>query len=155
MPVRDKAVVRVAQQLTGIQDWDGRTGECKSMPTEDFYGVVEMVDSLFVRIAEMVDWNRVLLEAQGRHLTLEHDENRGYDDTPCGECVFEALLSRDQGGTQRGRWNYVGDASEREVAKPITRGSHTDPNYQEETVALAKAMMYDGKRWRGELDDGG
>jgi hypothetical protein len=41
-------------------------------------------------LIDSIDWNRVLLEAQSRHLTLDHS-----GDYTCGVCIAAALLVKE------------------------------------------------------------
>jgi hypothetical protein len=78
----------------GPQRWD-HTG-ITSMPEAEYRAHEKAADEEFDAIVNGIDWNRVLLEASGRHVTL-HDEN---DDPAmrdvCGECVRSALLTWDR-----------------------------------------------------------
>jgi hypothetical protein len=91
VPTRRKAAVFLTEIVVGEQVWDGTRGECRTMPTEEYDRVADAADELFTQLVRRVDWNRTMMEAQGRHLALDHDR---YWET-CGECVAEALLFDD------------------------------------------------------------
>ena len=90
MPEIDKMANRIMEMRHGPQVFDGRTSTCVTMP--DWYDRWEVVLKELKTTLRAVDWNRVLLQAQGRHLALGHDYG---DYEPCGECVMEALLIED------------------------------------------------------------
>jgi hypothetical protein len=102
MPVRDRLAGELWEQFTGVHVWDGRVGECKTMPTDDYYAARAAADALFVFLIDRIDWKRVFLDAMGRHGSLIdadiHPKTR--DDwmfpRACPDCVREALLTRDR-----------------------------------------------------------
>jgi hypothetical protein len=90
VPIRDRIAEDIAHDVVGRQVWNGLTGECSTMPTEAWERVKSAADLLFERIVSRVDWSRVLIEAQGRHLGLDHSGEL------CGPCLRDALLSKDR-----------------------------------------------------------
>jgi hypothetical protein len=102
MPVRRQVSREVAEQFAGIPVWNGLTGTCQTMPTADYDKTREAADCLFAYVVDLVDWNRILLEAAGRHATLEragqHPAQR-YPSTVdglCPGCLRGALLADDR-----------------------------------------------------------
>ncbi len=54
-------------------------------------------EELWDLIVDCMDWNRVLLEANTRHLTLDHGADESLYDMEthlCGECIAEALKQK-------------------------------------------------------------
>jgi hypothetical protein len=110
MPVREKAVMRGLNHLTGgisfnVLDHVAKVGSIlgdrveMSMDTfEDTFR--EPAHALFEHVVDGIDWNRVLIEAGVRHLTLHDKDDLGsFTDSfsgnvVCGQCINEALLSR-------------------------------------------------------------
>lgn len=98
MPVRARIVEGLTNDAIGSQVWDGLTGTCRTMPTEDYREAQAAADVLFERIVDQVDWPRVLIEACSRHYDLvragTHKSIR-HDivDDVCGNCLHEALLA--------------------------------------------------------------
>src|SRR4051812_19602314 len=85
MPVRDKAVDTLVSKLTDYESW--------SAPDE----VTAEYDAAYCCMIDHIDWQRVFIEAMGRHLALEHPYD-DYSALVCPECVNEALLATDRGG---------------------------------------------------------
>lgn len=52
----------------------------------------EMVGLRFDRLIEVIDWNRVLIQAQGRHLLVHLASDDVGDLRVCGECIKYVLL---------------------------------------------------------------
>ncbi|MER6253705.1 hypothetical protein ABT224_20345 [Streptomyces sp. NPDC001584] len=111
------AVVRVlTEDIVGPQIWDGRNGECQTMPTDLYDEVSEAMAAVLERVAAAVNWPRLLLEASMRHSTL-HEETIEDEDRPagqgtpweshargvCGECLRHALLSPETGAHYWGK----------------------------------------------------
>jgi len=98
MPVRARVGTALAEQVVGAQVWNGLYGECKTMPTDAYDETVAVADVLYERIVDMIDWNRVLIEASSRHLNLVRDGNHrplryNIMEAVCGFCIQEALLT--------------------------------------------------------------
>lgn len=103
MPVRKQAVQALAEALDGGVSFNsieqtarvgGVGGETMSMDAyEDRY------DTVYVKLVDSIDWERVMLEATQRHLQLDH-EISDYYGMVCPECVGEALLVLKGGGWQ-------------------------------------------------------
>lgn len=103
MPVRERLVTALTEDAIGAQWWDNSRGhECKSMPTDDYYRTRDAAEVLFERIIDRVDWNRVMLEASGRHFDLLRagahpvrglDLADAFDGIICADCLREALLA--------------------------------------------------------------
>jgi hypothetical protein len=106
MPVRAKAGRYITELFAGGQ-WFSH-GECQTMPHADYEAAREAGDALFEAVVENIDWNRVLIEATSRHLSLVvkdcHPPVRGWNpngsdlevEKPCAECIREALLAEDR-----------------------------------------------------------
>lgn len=98
MPERHKAASWLAELFAGVQTWDGRTGECVTMPTADYDHARAAADRLFLGLVARVDWTRVLIEAAGRCVALDHEEHdTGHPyGLPCGPSVAAALMTTDR-----------------------------------------------------------
>lgn len=102
MPVRDKIATWLGEKFTGGHTWDGRVGECRTMPTEDYYRARDAADALFVHLVDGIDWPRVVLEAMSRHGALEDAgvhptvRNGWLHERLCPDCIREALLAKDR-----------------------------------------------------------
>lgn len=92
MPVRRQASGWLTEQIVGRQVWDGRNGQCVSIPTEKYDTLESTMDKMFVAFVQQIDWNRVCLEAEGRCLSLDHT----HSENACGESIQEALLTLDR-----------------------------------------------------------
>jgi hypothetical protein len=134
-------------------------GVCQSMPDEDYCAVRELVSAAFVRLVDHIDWNRVLLEATGRHFALHHkDDDKKYlmsDDNVCGECICEALLATTFGGKFSDDWTKEPTSPRvREGSHELPSGYGTQPKPSDDArdaaVTLAKALGYDGRSLRYE-----
>lgn len=99
MPVRERTVESLVQNVIGHQQWDGRIGEVVTMPQHDYDELREAMDDLFVRFVQEINWNRVELEAYGRCLRLEHVHE--LNETICGESIQHALLACERGGWRK------------------------------------------------------
>ncbi|WP_435245199.1 hypothetical protein [Streptomyces tendae] len=110
MPNQLAAVRVLTEGVVGPQIWDGRTGECQTMPTDLYHQLEEAMAAVLERVAAAVNWPRLLLEASWRHATIHmktaEDEKRpAGEGTPwesdvrgvCGECLRHALLSPETG----------------------------------------------------------
>lgn len=103
MPVRDRVVTRLTEDVVGPQVWNNARGaRCQTMPTEDYYRTGDAADAVYERIVDDIDWNRVLLEAASRHFDLLRDGTHRpagldlhdmFEDTLCPDCLREALLA--------------------------------------------------------------
>ncbi|TDC34240.1 hypothetical protein E1211_18000 [Micromonospora sp. 15K316] len=93
MPVRRNIVSRLTQRVVGVHTWNGLTGEPVTISRENWDRAVDAADELYDEVVRAVDWNRILIEALGRHFQLDHDGEQ-----PCGECVREALLYDERAG---------------------------------------------------------
>lgn len=156
MPVREKAIGNLMAGLIGDQWY--QDGVCQSMPHGDNRAVSELVEAIYVRLIDRLDWNRIILEAHGRHLALDHkyaetDEFRFGVDQICGECLNEALLATDFGGYRDWKEDPAAPR-ESEGSHPLPLGMGNRPRPSDEakeaTVALAKALGYTGKSYEDE-----
>lgn len=102
MPVRNKVVTWLGERFGGVQTWNGLTGECRTIPTDDYYATRDAADALYVDLIERIDWPRILLESISRHGSLEnarvHPAQRGGSVIrgTCADCLQAALLARDR-----------------------------------------------------------
>lgn len=117
MPVRETLASRLTTDVCGTQVWDGLTGTCQTMPTEDWDAVQAAMNQLLLLIGERCDWKRLLLEAHQRCLMLDHrclaedhDDQHAYGH-PCGESVHAAFAR----GGKSGSWqNWENDPGPQE-----------------------------------------
>lgn len=104
MPVRATVVQRMVEAFHGGPwVWNGATGECLSpeWSREQNDAAVEQMDALYVAAVTRVDWNRILLIAQGVCIDrgCEHDFNFDDDGGPphvCPDSIREALLQTER-----------------------------------------------------------
>lgn len=102
MPVRSKIATWLGEQFAGVQVWDGRIGECRTMPTDDYYANRDAAEALYVALINNIDWPRILIESMSRHGALEDagkhpDQRHGWmAENTCSECIREALLAGDR-----------------------------------------------------------
>lgn len=105
MPERTKAVNRIVAEMLGPQASTDMMGHINAahldsgeiVSGEDFLDrFVDPVERLWEVAVDGIDWNVVLLAAQTRHLTLDHedeDDSLGFAVRGiCGECLCEALM---------------------------------------------------------------
>ncbi|MFJ6437861.1 hypothetical protein [Streptomyces sp. NPDC091416] len=105
MPNYQAAERVLVQDTLGNQRWNGLTRECESMPTEAYREMHDGAAAIVERLAEAVNWPRLLFEAASRHMRL-HPGLEAEDDPlfpapvdgVCGECLHEAFLADDTGG---------------------------------------------------------
>lgn len=102
MPVRNTGMAALARALHGGLSFNAIDDIARlGSPAEDRVTISvaeyeEQFGRLFEALVDAVDWSRVVLEATVRHIALEHSSAAGLDhDTPCGECIAEALLCPD------------------------------------------------------------
>lgn len=100
MPVRDKAVARIAELMVGGLTFDGLTGRCTSMPDRLYRLLKFTADDAYEQVVMSIDWSRVYLDASARHQSL-HD---GDFDSVCGNCMMEAVLANEWGGKTSDKW---------------------------------------------------
>lgn len=92
------------QDVLGNHRWDERTRTYATVPVKDVEAVEDAMAAVLERVARVVDWPRLLLEATDRHATL-HPEMKATirDWAPeiglCRGCMVEALLSDQTGAT--------------------------------------------------------
>jgi hypothetical protein len=99
MPVRDKAIDRVLRTvLDGTPmsfnnlDWTAQVGD-EIMTRDEFnQRFWDPIDRAYEAVVDSIDWNRVLLEATGRHIALKHPDE-DYTGMLCAECLCESLLA--------------------------------------------------------------
>lgn len=96
MPNRLRVAKVLTQDVLGFQQWNGLLGETVHMPTDAYDAVEQAMEAVVERVAQSVDWPRLLEEAVMRHLLVhpdqEPDERRITSKDVCGECLREALL---------------------------------------------------------------
>lgn len=93
MPVRRNVVRALVQRVVGIHTWNGLLGEPVTIPRTEWDRAVDSADQLYDELVREIDWSRILIEAQARHIQVHIDRHP----TPCGECVREALLYDERG----------------------------------------------------------
>ncbi|KUN37736.1 hypothetical protein AQJ30_15750 [Streptomyces longwoodensis] len=102
MPNRRRVIECLLQDAIGAQVFNGLIGECVSIPNADYEAVKDAATAILERVAEAVDWRRLLREAAARHATVhpdyqpDHLEWSGAEGV-CGACLEEALLADDIG----------------------------------------------------------
>lgn len=96
MPNRMRVAKTLVEDVLGFQQWDGLLGETVNMPTDAYDAVEEAMEAIVERVAQTVDWPRLLEEAVMRHALLhddmEPDKGRITTKDVCGDCLREALL---------------------------------------------------------------
>lgn len=98
MPVRDKALDEMVRLVTG------HGNQAKAMKLALYHAA----DALYTKTLDSIDWKRVMHDAVTRHMAL-HDGDyltSGLEDEHavgevCSECIHEALLANEWGGTAR------------------------------------------------------
>ena len=110
MPNSLAVILSLTQDVLGNHRWNGVTRQYETMPTKDHDAVEEAMGSLLERVADAVNWPRLLQEAAYRHMTVHPDLELEPDDRywcdmsgVCGECLKEALLADDKGAPDWGR----------------------------------------------------
>lgn len=141
MPNRDKVVADLAGDTTGERHWwnvgtyppkhhcpepgtDLAAGQC-GLPADRHEAAQALAeakakaDALYVRIVDVIDWQRVLSTASARHHALQRDDEEHRTgpasmeaDEVCGDCIKYAVLS-----TERFQHGYHG-GKERDDSKP-------------------------------------
>jgi hypothetical protein len=102
MPNSEAVRKVLTQDVLGGQIWNGLIGQPVRMPIDDYERVEEAAMAILERVAQAVNWDRLLMEAYWRHQRLHEDketEERWQPTTSetCGECLREALLADDMG----------------------------------------------------------
>ncbi|MEU9778048.1 hypothetical protein [Streptomyces sp. NPDC047968] len=110
MPNQLRVTRVLTENVVGPQIWDGRLGECQTMPTDQYDAVEEAMAAVLERVAAAIDWPRLLAEASWRHSTLhektlDNEKRPAGQGTPwechatgvCGECLRHALLTPETG----------------------------------------------------------
>lgn len=94
-------VIRVlTHDVLGAQQRNGLTDSYVNMPTEDYDRIEEAAAAILERVATVVNWDRLLMEAHWRHMELHPEWKAPEKFQPtapevCGECLREALISRE------------------------------------------------------------
>lgn len=90
MPTRRNVVSRIIRLVAGQLWFDNSAGRrCVTVPHELYEEAELAADTLYGHIVDAVDWSRILIEAQARHL---HHDPHGDSYATCGKCLREALL---------------------------------------------------------------
>lgn len=103
MPERARAVCAMVDHLEGGVSFNavddvarlGPADDKRDIPMDEYY---DRFDGAFVAAMDRVNWNRVLLEAQARHMTMKKKDPEHktafdeYGDDICPECLGEAIL---------------------------------------------------------------
>lgn len=111
MPVRDKAIDTAWHALTLYSATDSyfinrptnpiAVINGVEMPKEEFHEqYITPLERVYERVVDSIDWNRVMIEAQARHLALGHDTEGDRHSFPftediCPKCLCEALLAEE------------------------------------------------------------
>ena len=148
MPVRRNIARDLTEKFTGVQVWDGRVGECVTMPTTAYEQATDAADLLFEFVVTRIDWARVLIEATSRHLSLLNADahptfrSSGFDmddEKPCGECVEAALLMTDRDPTGSG---WVSDGKPTPTPYRIRQLAGTAAGVPDYAAGLAEAVRH-------------
>ncbi|MGW1615675.1 hypothetical protein ACWCQZ_40750 [Streptomyces sp. NPDC002285] len=130
MPNYEAAVHVLTQDTLGNQRWNGLTRECESMPTSAYHEMRDGAAAIVERLAEVVNWPRLLFEAASRHIRLHPDITAEDDpqypahvDGVCGECLREAFLADDTGAQN---WD----------ARPVSPREHRDTDWPSIVAAV-------------------
>lgn len=99
MPVREKAIDKALRTILAGQNmsfnnvhWTAQIGD-EVMTRDEFdERYWDPIDRVYEAVVDSIDWNRVLLEATQRHISLKHSDEDYYGFL-CPECVGEALLA--------------------------------------------------------------
>lgn len=106
MPVRTKAVSTALRAILKPErlsfnnvSWTAQVND-EVMTRDDFDARFwDPADEAFVEVVDSIDWGRVFIEAQSRHIALGHDDEDRYSfprtEDICPECLCEALLAGD------------------------------------------------------------
>ncbi|WP_047891768.1 hypothetical protein [Micromonospora sp. RV43] len=113
MPVRRNIVRGLVHRVVGIHVWNGLTGEPVTIPRQMRKRVVDAADQLYDEVIRRIDWKRIHIEANSRHLQLHEFRGEG----PCAECIQQALLYDEAGlGLSRlHRWTEMPTIPERKT----------------------------------------
>jgi hypothetical protein len=107
MPERDKQVDALARTLADAPPRTFRTrlgDQPDDVTAEQWDAAQTMADRVYVDLVEATDFQRVLIEANKRHLTVHPDKSTMlaaadigvmHSESLCGECVTEVLLATD------------------------------------------------------------
>lgn len=125
MPERDKAVERAAALIVGADSrtWDAIIRRPAGMRKAEWQALTVLVDMLYAYTVRHIDWNRVMVTANSRHIALIEAEEKGgeaherselisfvitderqADDGLCPECLREALLQETTMGSLQSEW---------------------------------------------------
>lgn len=104
MPVRVKAVstaLRSTHKRMHFNNLDWTATVDDEVMTRDEFDkrFWDPADKVFVQVVDSIDWSRVFIEAQSRHIALGHDDEDRHSfprtEDICPECLCEALLAGD------------------------------------------------------------
>lgn len=102
MPERRNVVTHFTELIFGGPwQWNGLIGEISERETErsgfttaDYDAARQVVDDLYMELLGCVDWNRVILDAQGIHERRRHlheDPPWSLSEEICPQCLRDAL----------------------------------------------------------------
>lgn len=94
MPERDKQTDAIARTLAGAtpRPWNARLGSCpEGIPEQEWHDARATADRVYVDLMEAVDFQRVLIEANKRHLALHPDKRTLMAAADIGATTFEAI----------------------------------------------------------------
>lgn len=107
MPERDKRVDDMARTLAGAgrrPTLDRLGTQPAEVTTDEWDDAQTMADRVYVDLVENIDFQRVLIEAVKRHLSVHPDKSTfmaaadigfGTAEALCHECITEVLLATD------------------------------------------------------------
>lgn len=94
MPERDKQTDAMARTLAGAtpRPWNAHLGACPDgIPEQAWHDARATADRVYVDLMEAVDFQRVLIEANKRHLALHPDRRTLMAAADIGATTFEAI----------------------------------------------------------------
>jgi hypothetical protein len=100
--VRNRAVAELCRAIDGALSFNAITDTAIIGPLDGPRRVMNIdayeqrYGAVYEHVVKKIDWNRVILEASGRHLRVGHeDRDNGLADLICGECIEAALLAEE------------------------------------------------------------
>lgn len=94
MPNRFQVVATLANDALDQKGFHFTATHSGRYPYEIWDAAENVADALYYRVVDLVDWNRVIIEATSLHLQKIHPDL--LDNNLCGTCIREALLATDR-----------------------------------------------------------